>query len=53
LVVRAGTSKSGLHKNSAGCGAAEVYASDPGSEEEELTLRKANINPNQQNTNLT
>jgi len=33
-MVRAGTSKSGLHNKSAGCGAAEAYASGPGSEEE-------------------
>jgi hypothetical protein len=33
-VVRAGMSKSGLHNKPAGCGAAEVYASGPGSEEE-------------------
>jgi hypothetical protein len=29
------TDKSGLHNKPAGCGAAEVYASGPGSEEEE------------------
>jgi hypothetical protein len=34
-VVRAGTSKSGLHNKPAGCGATEAYASGPGSEEEE------------------
>jgi hypothetical protein len=34
-VVRAGTSKSELQNKSAGCGAAEAYASGPGSEEEE------------------
>jgi hypothetical protein len=34
-VVRAGTSKSGLHNKPAGCGPAEEYASGPGSEEEE------------------
>jgi hypothetical protein len=36
-VVRAGTSKSGLHNKPAGCGAAEAYASGPGSEEEETS----------------
>jgi ribosomal protein L12E/L44/L45/RPP1/RPP2 len=35
LVVRAVTSKSGLHNKPADCGAAEAYASGPGSEEEE------------------
>jgi hypothetical protein len=34
-VVRAGTSKSGLHIKNGGCGAAKVYASGSGSEEEE------------------
>jgi hypothetical protein len=36
--VRAGTPKSGLHNRPAGCGAAEAYASGPGSEEVKLRV---------------
>jgi hypothetical protein len=38
--VRAGTSNSGLHNKPAGCGAAEAYASGPGSEEVPLSLER-------------
>jgi hypothetical protein len=41
--VEAGTSKiggdSGLNNMPAGCGASEVYASGPGSEEEEVLVK--------------
>jgi hypothetical protein len=40
-VVTAGTSKSGLHNKPAGRGAAEAFASGPGSEEEELQEKLA------------
>jgi hypothetical protein len=38
LVVRAATSKSGLHNKPAGCDAAVAYASGHGSEEEKNAL---------------